>query len=274
LKQYLDFAEYTLENGVEKEDRTGTGIVSVFGYQMRYDLSKGFPLVTTKDVHFPSIAHELLWFLRGDTNTKYLTENGIRIWNEWADKNGNLGRIYGKQWRSWGYYDKDQQGNFSYREFDQIKDVIKEVKENPNSRRLVVSAWNVGDYKSSKMKLPPCHLLFQFNVANDKLSCHLFQRSCDIFLGCPFNIASYSLLTHMVAQVCDLEVGEFIHSIGDGHIYKNHIQQMKEQIKRTPKPLPTLVLDKSIKNIDEFTIDHIQLSNYNSHPAIKGTVSV
>jgi thymidylate synthase len=274
LKQYLDFAKYTLENGAEKNDRTGTGIVSVFGYQMRYDLSEGFPLVTTKDVHFPSIVHELLWFLRGDTNTKYLKEHGVSIWNKWADENGNLGRIYGNQWRSWGYYDKDEQGNLSFREFDQIKEVIKEVKENPNSRRLVVSAWNVGDYKSGKMNLPPCHILFQFNVTNGKLNCHLFQRSCDLFLGCPFNIASYSLLTHMVAQVCDLEVGEFIHSIGDGHIYLNHVPQMIQQLNRKPRPLPTLKLDKSIKNIDEFTIDHIQLSNYSPYPAIKGVVSV
>jgi thymidylate synthase len=274
LKQYVDFAEYTLENGAEKEDRTGTGIVSIFGYQMRFNLEKGFPLLTTKRIPFRLIASELLWFLKGDTNTQYLLDNDNTIWNEWADEDGNLGRIYGKQWRSWGYYDKDQQGNLSYCEFDQIKEVIKEIKENPNSRRLIVNAWNVGDYRTNKMNLPPCHILFQFNVMNGKLNCQLFQRSCDIFLGCPFNIASYSLLTHMIAQVCDLEVGEFIHSIGDGHIYKNHIQQMKKQILREPKPLPTLVLDKSIKNIDEFTLDHIQLSNYNPYPAIKGTVSI
>lgn len=241
---------------------------------MRYDLQKGFPLVTTKNTHFPSIAHELIWFLKGRTNIDYLIENGITIWNGWADENGELGKIYGNQWRSWGYYDKDQQGNFSYREFDQIKKVISEIKNNPDSRRLVVSAWNVGDYRTNKMNLPPCHIVFQFYVSGGKLSCHLYQRSCDIFLGCPFNIASYSLLTHMVAQCCDLEVGEFIHSIGDGHIYKNHLDQVIRQLTRKPRPLPNLTLDKSIKDIDEFAFDHIQLSNYDPFPALKGKVSI
>ena len=274
MKQYLDFAKYTLRNGIDKQDRTGTGTISIFGYQMRYDLQKGFPLMTTKKIPFRLIASELLWFLRGDTNTKYLLENNNDIWNEWADENGNLGRIYGQQWRSWQYYDEDSEGNLQCIEIDQIKEVIEEIKKNPDSRRLIVSAWNVGDYKTGKMNLPPCHVLFQFYVVNGKLSCHLYQRSCDIFLGCPFNIASYSLLTHMIAHVCDLDVGEFIHSIGDAHIYKNHIRQIVKQIGRKPKPLPTLILDANIKDINEFTLDHIQLANYDSHPSIKGEVSV
>lgn len=327
LEQYLDLVKHTLKNGVEKKDRTGTGTISIFGYQMRYDLTKGFPLVTTKEVPFRLVASELLWFLKGYTNIRQLLMMNNHIWDEWgfdiwvnseeykklnlpdmtdfgkrrlvdfefakdydllmkfyrkqileddefAEKFGDLGSIYGKQWRSWGYYDKDEQGSFCYREFDQIKEVIKEIQENPNSRRLIVNAWNVGDYRSNKMKLPPCHILFQFNVTNGKLNCHLFQRSCDIFLGCPFNIASYSLLTHMIAQVCDLGVGEFIHSIGDGHIYKNHIPQMLTQINRKPKPLPILTLDKSVKNIEEFTLDHIQLSNYHPCSPLKGAVSV
>ena len=274
MKQYLDLAEYTLDNGVEKEDRTGTGIISIFGYQMRFDLSEGFPLLTTKRIPFRLIASELLWFLKGDTNIQFLLDNANTIWNEWADADGNLGRIYGKQWRSWGYYDKDEKGNLSYREFDQIKEVVNEIKVNPNSRRLVVSAWNVGDYRTNKMNLPPCHILFQFNVMNGKLNCHLYQRSCDIFLGGGFNIASYALLTHLVAQVCGLGVGEFIHTIGDGHIYKNHIFQIKKQLLRNPKPLPILKLNQNIKNIDEFTLDDIQLINYDPYPTIKGAVSV
>lgn len=274
MKQYLNFAKYTLKNGVVKEDRTGTGTISVFGYQMRFNLEKGFPLLTTKKIPFRLIASELLWFLKGDTNIQYLLDNNNTIWNEWADQDGNLGRIYGKQWRSWGYYDKDQQGNLSYRELDQIKEVIKEIKENPNSRRLIVNAWNVGDYRTNKMNLPPCHIMFQFNVINGKLNCHMYQRSCDIFLGCGFNIASYSLLTHMIAHVCELEAGEFIHSIGDGHIYLNHVDQIKKQLKRSPRELPILRLDKSIKNIDDFTLDHICVDKYFPHPSIEGTVSV
>lgn len=274
MKQYLDFAEHVLEFGVEKADRTGTGTISTFGYQMRFDLQQGFPLMTTKKLHLPSIIHELLWFLKGDTNVEYLTKNGIRIWNEWADKDGNLGAIYGKQWRSWGYYDKRENGQFSYHEVDQIKDVIEEIQNDPNSRRLVVSAWNVGDYKAGKMNLPPCHILFQFYVNDGKLNCQLYQRSCDVFLGCGFNIASYSLLTHMIAHVCNLQVGEFIHVIGDCHIYLNHVEQIHEQLKRTPKTLPILEIDPSIKNINDFKFESFKFKNYDPYPAIKGKVSI
>jgi thymidylate synthase len=274
LKQYLDLAEYVLENGVVKKDRTGTGTISTFGYQMRFNLQEGFPLMTTKKLHIKSIIYELLWFLRGDTNTQFLVENGVRIWNEWADEEGNLGRIYGKQWRSWGHYDKDENGNFSYHEIDQIKEVIHEILTNPDSRRLLVSAWNVGDVRTGKMNLPPCHILFQFNVTNGFLNCQLYQRSCDIFLGASFNIASYSLLTHMIAHVCNLQVGEFIHVIGDGHIYLNHVEQVKEQLKRKPKKLPTLTIDKNVKNIDDFTFDSFTFKGYDPYPAIKGKVSV
>lgn len=274
LKQYLDLAEYTLKNGVIKEDRTGTGTVSIFGYQMRYNLQDGFPLLTTKKLHLPSIIHELLWFLKGDTNIKYLNDNGVRIWNEWADDEGELGRIYGKQWRSWGHFGKDSEGAYSYSEIDQINDVIDEIKTNPNSRRLLVNAWNVGDVKNGNMALPPCHVLFQFNVANGYLNCQLYQRSCDIFLGGGFNIASYSLLTHMIAHLCNLQVGEFIHTIGDGHIYLNHIEQIKTQLARKPKKLPKLIIDKNVKSIDDFTFDSFKIVGYNPHPAIKGKVSV
>jgi thymidylate synthase len=274
LKQYLDFAKYTLENGTIKSDRTGTGTISIFGYQMRYDLQEGFPLTTTKKLHLLSIIYELLWFLKGDTNIKYLNDNGVRIWNEWADEEGNLGAIYGKQWRSWHFYDKKENGELSYQEVDQIKEVIEEIKKEPTSRRLVVSAWNVGDYRNNKMNLPPCHVLFQFSVNHGKLSCQLYQRSCDIFLGCPFNIASYSLLTHMIAHVCNLQVGEFVHTIGEGHIYLNHVNQMREQLSRKPRMLPNLILDENVKNIDDFNINSFTIEEYKPYPPIKGKVSI
>ncbi|MEG6573443.1 thymidylate synthase [Caldibacillus debilis] len=264
MKQYLELCEHILKNGVKKADRTGTGTISIFGYQMRFDLRAGFPLLTTKKLHLKSIIYELLWFLRGDTNVKYLQENGVRIWNEWADENGDLGPIYGHQWRSWRTADG--------RTVDQISEVIEEIKRNPDSRRLVVSAWNVGDLP--KMKLPPCHVLFQFYVANGVLSCQLYQRSADVFLGLPFNIASYSLLTMMIAQVCGLKPGEFIHTIGDAHIYLNHIDQVKLQLTREPRPLPVMKINPAVKNIFDFRYEDFQLENYNPHPHIKGEVSV
>ncbi len=264
MKQYLDMLNYIKENGVEKEDRTGTGTISVFGYQNRYDLSKGFPLLTTKKVHWPSIVHELLWFIKGDTNVKYLQDNNVRIWNEWADENGDLGPVYGYQWRHWT--------NSRGQEIDQLQNVIDQIKNNPDSRRIIISAWNAGDL--DQMALAPCHAFVQFYVANGKLSCQLYQRSADVFLGVPFNIASYSLLTHMIAQVCDLEVGEFIHTFGDLHIYKNHIQQVDLQLTREPKELPQIKLNPEIKNIEDFTYDDIELIGYDPHPLIKGTVSV
>ncbi|MBY6273625.1 MAG: thymidylate synthase [Caldibacillus debilis] len=264
MKQYLELCEHILKNGVKKADRTGTGTISIFGYQMRFDLRAGFPLLTTKKLHLKSIIYELLWFLRGDTNVKYLQENGVRIWNEWADENGDLGPIYGHQWRSWRTADG--------RTVDQISEVIEEIKRNPDSRRLVVSAWNVGDLP--KMKLPPCHVLFQFYVANGELSCQLYQRSADVFLGLPFNIASYSLLTMMIAQVCGLKPGEFIHTIGDAHIYLNHIDQVKLQLTREPRPLPVMKINPAVKNIFDFRYEDFQLENYNPHPHIKGEVSV
>ncbi|KYD22832.1 thymidylate synthase [Caldibacillus debilis] len=264
MKQYLELCEHILKNGVKKADRTGTGTISIFGYQMRFDLRAGFPLLTTKKLHLKSIIYELLWFLRGDTNVKYLQENGVRIWNEWADDNGDLGPIYGHQWRSW----RTAEG----KTVDQISEVIEEIKRNPDSRRLVVSAWNVGDLP--KMKLPPCHVLFQFYVANGELSCQLYQRSADVFLGLPFNIASYSLLTMMIAQVCGLKPGEFIHTIGDAHIYLNHIDQVKLQLTREPRPLPVMKINPAVKNIFDFRYEDFQLENYNPHPHIKGEVSV
>lgn len=264
MKQYLELCEHILKNGVKKADRTGTGTISIFGYQMRFDLRAGFPLLTTKKLHLKSIIYELLWFLRGDTNVKYLQENGVRIWNEWADENGDLGPIYGHQWRSW----RTAEG----KTVDQISQVIEEIKRNPDSRRLVVSAWNVGDLP--KMKLPPCHVLFQFYVANGELSCQLYQRSADVFLGLPFNIASYSLLTMMIAQVCGLKPGEFIHTIGDAHIYLNHIDQVKLQLTREPRPLPVMKINPAVKNIFDFRYEDFQLENYNPHPHIKGEVSV
>lgn len=264
MKQYLDLLDYVLKNGTTKEDRTGTGTISVFGYQMRFDLSKGFPLLTTKKLHLKSIIHELLWFLNGDTNVKYLQENGVRIWNEWADENGELGPVYGHQWRSW----PDYNGN----SIDQISNVINQIKKNPDSRRLIVSAWNVAEVEN--MALPPCHTLFQFYVSNGKLSLQLYQRSADIFLGVPFNIASYALLLMMVAQVTDLQVGEFIHTLGDAHIYKNHLEQVHEQLSRQPRELPTMKLNQNVKDIFNFHFEDFSLEDYNPHPHIKGIVAV
>ena len=264
MQQYLDLLQYILDNGVEKSDRTGTGTKSCFGYQMRFDLQQGFPLVTTKKLHLKSIIYELLWFLKGETNVAYLKEHGVSIWNEWANENGELGPVYGKQWRSWEGAD----GKI----VDQISDLIKQIKTNPDSRRLIVSAWNVADLP--KMALMPCHTLFQFYVADGKLSCQLYQRSADVFLGVPFNIASYALLTMMIAQVCDLEPGEFIHTFGDVHIYNNHIEQVNLQLSRKPLPLPTMKLNPSVKNIFDFTFEDFTLENYQSHPAIKAPVAV
>jgi thymidylate synthase len=264
MQQYNDLLRHVMQHGTKKEDRTGTGTVSVFGYQMRFNLQEGFPLVTTKKVHTKSIIHELLWFLKGETNIKYLKDNGVSIWDEWADENGNLGPVYGYQWRSWPSANGEH--------IDQITQLIEQIKKNPDSRRLLVNAWNVSEI--SKMKLPPCHILFQFYVADGKLSCQLYQRSADLFLGVPFNIASYALLTHMVAQVCDLEVGEFIHTLGDAHIYSNHFDQVNLQLTREPLPLPTLKLNPDVKNIFDFTYEDIAIENYQSHPAIKAVVAV
>jgi thymidylate synthase len=264
MKQYLDFLQDILHNGTKKEDRTGTGTVSVFGRQMRFNLEEGFPLVTTKKLHLKSIIHELLWFLKGDTNIAYLKENNVRIWDEWADENGNLGPVYGHQWRSWSNPDGET--------IDQITNLIHDIKTNPDSRRLIVSAWNPADVP--KMALPPCHLLFQFYVADGKLSCQLYQRSADSFLGVPFNIASYALLTMMIAQVTGLKPGDFVHTVGDAHIYNNHIEQVELQLSREPKPLPQMKLNPSVTNIFDFTFDDFELVDYESHPHIKGAVSV
>ncbi len=264
MKTYLKLMEHVLENGTKKHDRTGVGTLSLFGAQMRFNLENGFPLLTTKKLHLKSIIHELLWFLKGNTNIKYLKENNVRIWDEWADENGNLGPVYGHQWRSW----KSNDGVI----IDQIFDLIKNIKENPNSRRLIVSAWNVGDIP--KMALPPCHSFFQFYVANNKLSCQLYQRSADVFLGLPFNIASYSLLCMMIAQVCDLKVGDFVHTLGDTHLYLNHIEQAKTQLKRIPKELPIMKINTKVKNIDDFTFEDFELINYNPEPHIKASVAI
>ncbi|MEX0983318.1 MAG: thymidylate synthase [Bacteroidales bacterium] len=264
MRQYLDLLEHVMENGTRKEDRTGTGTISVFGYQMRFNLEEGFPLLTTKKLHTKSIIHELLWFLKGDTNTKYLNDNGVRIWNEWADENGELGNIYGYQWRSWTAPEK---GNI-----DQISQVIESIKNNPDSRRHIVSAWNVSDL--DKMALPPCHILFQFYVADGKLSCQLYQRSADIFLGVPFNIASYAMLMMMVAQVTGLKPGDFVHTLGDAHIYLNHLEQVKLQLTREPRPLPELKINRERKSVFEFEFDDFKLLNYDPHPHIKGEISV
>jgi thymidylate synthase len=266
-EQYLGLVRHILVNGVEKGDRTGTGTLSTFGYQSRYDLSKGFPLLTTKKIHWPSVAHELLWFLSGDTNTKYLTNNGVRIWNEWADKDGDLGRIYSAQWRDWQYED-----DHAIHSIDQIANVIDQIRNNPDSRRLLVNAWNVGEL--DEMALPPCHFAFQFYVANGRLSCQLYQRSGDVFLGVPFNIASYSLLTHMIAHVTGLEVGEFVHTIGDAHIYTNHLEQVNTQLQREPRPLPVLNIKRQVTDIDDFTFDDFEIIGYDPHPAIKGKVAI
>jgi thymidylate synthase len=264
MKQYLDLLNRILEEGVEKKDRTGTGTISVFGNQMRFHLEDGFPLLTTKKLHLKSIIYELLWFLKGDTNAHYLQEHGVRIWNEWADEDGNLGHIYGYQWRSW----PDYQGGH----IDQITEVINQIKNNPDSRRMIVSAWNVADLNN--MNLPPCHILFQFYVANGKLSCQLYQRSADTFLGVPFNIASYSLLTMMVAQVCGLQPGDFVYTTGDTHIYLNHIEQVKLQLTREPRKLPRMVINPDVKNIFEFKYEDFQLEDYHPWDHIKGVVSV
>ena len=265
MQQYLDLLQFIMDNGVQKSDRTGTGTLSCFGYQMRFDLQKGFPLVTTKKLHVKSIIYELLWFLKGETNTKYLTDHGVTIWNEWADENGELGPVYGKQWRSWS-------AGAGGKTVDQISNVINQIKTNPDSRRMIVSAWNVADLP--EMALMPCHALFQFYVANGKLSCQLYQRSADVFLGVPFNIASYALLTMMIAQVCELEPGEFVHTFGDVHLYNNHIEQAKLQLTRTPYPLPTMKLNPEVKNIFDFQFEDFELGNYQSHPPIKAPIAV
>ena len=264
MKQYHDLLQHILDNGVKKEDRTGTGTLSVFGYQMRYDLKEGFPCVTTKKLHLRSIIHELLWFLKGDTNISYLKENKVSIWDEWADKEGNLGPVYGSQWRSWPKANGES--------IDQITQVINQIKNNPDSRRLIVSAWNVGQIEN--MALPPCHAFFQFYVANGKLSCQLYQRSADTFLGVPFNIASYALLTMMIAQVCDLELGDFVHTLGDAHLYLNHLDQAKLQLQRDFKELPVMKMNKEVKDIFDFTYEDFELINYEPHPHIKAAVAI
>ncbi len=264
MQQYLQLLQHILDNGVSKTDRTGTGTISCFGYQMRFNLQEGFPLVTTKKLHVKSIIYELLWFLKGDTNIKYLNEHGVSIWNEWANENGDLGPVYGKQWRSWSGANGET--------IDQIADVIHQLKKNPDSRRMIVSAWNVAELP--QMALMPCHSLFQFYVADGKLSCQLYQRSADVFLGVPFNIASYALLTMMMAQVCDLQYGDFVHTFGDVHLYNNHLEQAKLQLTRTPFALPNLKLNPSVKNIFDFNFEDFQLENYQFHPPIKAPVAV
>ncbi len=264
MKQYLDLLDHVMNSGVEKKDRTGTGTISVFGHQMRFNLEEGFPVLTTKKLHLKSIIHELLWFLAGDTNIKYLTDNGVRIWNEWADEDGDLGHIYGYQWRSWPTPDGGH--------VDQITEVVDSIINNPNSRRLLVSAWNVGEL--DKMNLPPCHLLFQFYVADDKLSCQLYQRSCDVFLGVPFNVASYALLTMMMAQVVGLKPGDFVWTGGDVHIYQNHLEQVKLQLTREPKKLPQMKINPEVKSIFDFKYEDFELVDYEAHPHIPGKVSI
>lgn len=264
MQQYQDLLQHILDTGAQKHDRTGTGTISCFGYQMRFDLAKGFPLVTTKKVHLRSIIHELLWFLKGDTNIAYLKENGVSIWDEWADEKGNLGPVYGHQWRSWP-------GN-NGETIDQISKLIEMIRSNPDSRRLIVSAWNVADV--DQMALPPCHCFFQFYVADGKLSCQLYQRSADTFLGVPFNIASYALLTMMVAQVCNLQLGDFVHSFGDVHLYNNHLEQARLQLSREPRPLPQMIINPEIKNLFDFTFEDFTLEGYDPHPAIKGAVAI
>jgi len=264
MKQYLELLNHVLSNGITRDDRTKTGTKSVFGYQMRFDLNQGFPVLTTKKLHLRSIIYELLWFLKGETNVKYLNDNKVTIWDEWASPTGELGPVYGHQWRKW----KDEDGN----EHDQIAELISQIKTNPNSRRLIISAWNVGDI--AKMALPPCHALFQFYVQDHKLSCQLYQRSADIFLGVPFNIASYALLTHMIAKITDLQVGEFVHTLGDAHIYLNHLDQVNEQLTRDLRPLPKLEIARNVESIDDFRFEDFSLLNYNPHPSIKAPISV
>ena len=264
MKQYLDLMQHVLDTGAQKHDRTGTGTISVFGYQMRFNLQEGFPMVTTKKLHLKSIIHELIWFLSGDTNIKYLKENGVKIWDEWADENGDLGPVYGSQWRNWPTPDGGH--------IDQITKIINTIKTNPDSRRIIVSAWNVADI--DQMALPPCHAFFQFYVADGKLSCQLYQRSADIFLGVPFNIASYALLTMMVAQVCNLEYGDFIHTLGDAHLYNNHIEQAKLQLSRDLKPLPLMEINPDVKDIFSFKFEDFNLKNYEPHPHIKAAVAI
>ena len=264
MKQYLDLLDRILKEGVKKEDRTGTGTISVFGHQMRFNMEEGFPLLTTKKLHLKSIIHELLWFLKGDTNVKYLQENGVRIWNEWADQNGDLGHIYGYQWRSWPDYEGGH--------IDQISEVVNTLKTNPDSRRIIVNAWNVGDIKN--MNLPPCHAFFQFYVADGKLSLQLYQRSADTFLGVPFNIASYALLLKMMAQVCGLKEGDFVHTLGDAHIYVNHLEQVREQLSREPRHLPTMKINPDVKSIFDFKYEDFESSDYDPHPHITGVVAV
>lgn len=264
MDEYLKLMQHILDEGVEKQDRTGTGTLSVFGYQMRFDLQKGFPMVTTKKLHLRSIVHELLWFIKGDTNVQYLQENGVRIWNEWADEHGDLGPVYGKQWRKW----ESKDGHI----IDQLEQAIDQIKNNPNSRRIIVSAWNVGEL--DEMALMPCHAFFQFHVANGRLNCQLYQRSADVFLGVPFNIASYALLTHMMAQVCGLEAGTFVHTLGDAHLYMNHLDQAREQVSREPLSLPTIKLDPTITNIDDFTFESLEVIGYEHHPHISAPISV
>jgi len=264
MNQYENLLRYVYENGVYKSDRTGTGTKSIFGAQLRFNLNEGFPLITTKKVHLKSIIYELLWFIKGDTNIKYLTDNGVRIWDEWADKDGNLGPVYGYQWRSWPAADG--------RHIDQLSEVIETIKKNPDSRRMIVSAWNVGDL--NKMALMPCHAFFQFYVAEGKLSCQLYQRSADLFLGVPFNIASYALLTMMIAQVCGLQYGDFVHTFGDTHVYTNHVEQVKLQLSREPKPYPTMKINREVKSIFDFKYEDFTLENYDPHPGIKAPVAV
>jgi thymidylate synthase len=264
MQQYLDLMRHVRDHGVRKDDRTGTGTLSVFGHQMRFDLARGFPVLTTKKLHLRSIIHELLWFLKGDTNVKYLRDNGVTIWDEWADRDGNLGPVYGAQWRSWPARDG--------KTIDQIADVIARIRKNPNSRRLIVTAWNPADV--DEMALPPCHCLFQFYVANGKLSCQLYQRSADIFIGVPFNIASYALLTHMVAHVTGLKVGDFVHTLGDAHLYLNHLDQANEQLSRMPLPLPRLIIKREVKEIDAFRYEDFEIAGYQSHPHIAAPVAV
>jgi thymidylate synthase len=264
MNEYLELLDHILQNGESKNDRTGTGTLSIFGYQMRFDLSKGFPLITTKKLHIRSIVYELLWFLSGDTNIRYLNDNGVSIWNEWADNDGDLGPVYGKQWRSWSTTNNET--------IDQISNLLVNIRKNPDSRRHIISAWNVSDVEN--MALPPCHCLFQFYVSNNKLSCHLYQRSADVFLGVPFNIASYALLTHMIAHVSNLKVGDFVHTFGDAHIYTNHIEQVKMQLQRKPMNLPRIELNNSVNNLFDFQYEDIKIIDYESHPHIKAKVAV